>query len=61
MSSQAPSDGGVDEETEALRAWAREWARRLPPWSDEKWARINATLGRAVRTGRGGASGSRVN
>ena len=50
---------GADEEAEALRAWAVEWARRLPPWSDEKWARINATLGRAVRTGRG-SSGSRA-
>lgn len=39
----APIDG-----KEALRAWAREWARRLPPWSDEQWHQINAGLGYRV-------------
>src|SRR2546427_7272741 len=36
------------EDKEALRQWAREWARRLPPWSDEQWRQINAGLGYRV-------------
>jgi hypothetical protein len=49
-----PDDGGGDEETAAVRAWAREWARRLPHWSDEQWRSINAGLGYRVRSRRRG-------
>jgi hypothetical protein len=44
-----PDDGTEGEETAAVRAWAREWARRLPRWSDEQWRSINAALGHRVR------------
>lgn len=44
--------GDVDE----VRAWAREWAKRLPDWSDEQWRRINAGLGYRVRTRKAGKS-----
>ncbi|MBS2964296.1 hypothetical protein KGA66_14645, partial [Actinocrinis puniceicyclus] len=41
-------DGGGD--VDEVRAWAREWAKRLPHWSDEQWRSINAGLGYRVRT-----------
>jgi hypothetical protein len=47
-------DDAEDEETAAVRAWAREWARRLPRWSDEQWRYINAGLGYRARTRRSG-------
>ena len=37
-----------NDDKEALREWACEWARRLPPWSDEQWRQINAGLGYQV-------------
>lgn len=40
-------------------AWARDYARRAPEWSDEKWRRMNALLGMVVRGADGGSAARR--
>lgn len=46
MTEEEPQASNGDKE--ALREWAREWARRLPSWSEEQWRQINAGLGYRV-------------
>lgn len=37
--------GRSAERTERLRAFAREWAEKSPPWSERKWQEVNLALG----------------